>query len=79
MDDLSKHLAAVHARWVPVEQRVAEIQENIRRDCADLQSGESYNRANERQVEEFIARLRDEFGAKWRNSSRGCAMSLPRA
>jgi len=47
-----------------VEQRVAEIQANIRRDCADLQSGEGYNRANERQVEEFVARLREEFAGR---------------
>ena len=40
---------------------MAEIQENIRRDCSDLRAGESYNRANERQVEEFIVGLREEF------------------
>ena len=71
MDELSKDLEAIHARWAPVEQRVAEIRENIEHDCADLQSGESYNRANERQVEEFIARLRDEFAGRVLEGERG--------
>ncbi|MEE8201806.1 MAG: M28 family peptidase [Candidatus Acidoferrales bacterium] len=61
MEELPKDLAEVHARWAPVEQRVGEILQSIRRACADRLSGESDNRANERQVEEFIAWLRTEF------------------
>src|SRR5437762_4215443 len=54
-------LDAVHARYAPVDARVSEILEHIRRDCREL-SPESRNEGNERQVEEFIARLRAEFG-----------------
>ncbi|MEE9234918.1 MAG: M28 family peptidase, partial [Candidatus Acidoferrales bacterium] len=61
MEELPKDLAEVHARWAPVEQRVGEILQSIRRACADRLSGESDNRANERQVEEFIAWLRTQF------------------
>ena len=50
-------LDAIHARWAPVDARVAEILEHIRHDCERL-SHESRNQGNERQVEEFIARLR---------------------
>lgn len=61
MEELPKDLVEVHARWAPVEQRVGEILQSIRRACADRLSGESDNRANERQVEEFIAWLRTQF------------------
>ncbi len=61
MEELPKDLAEVHARWAPVEQRVGEILQSIRRACADRLPGESDNRANERQVEEFIAWLRTQF------------------
>jgi len=71
VDDLPKDLAAVHARWAPVEARVAEIQENIRRACANRLPNESDNRANERQVEEFIARLREEFPGRSFEAQRG--------
>ncbi|MBI4610511.1 MAG: M28 family peptidase [Candidatus Rokubacteria bacterium] len=43
---------------------MAEIQENIRRACSNRSPGESYNRANERLVEEFIVRLRHEFSGR---------------
>src|SRR5438876_3795994 len=56
-------LDAVHARYAPVDVRVSEILENIRRDCREL-APESRNEGNERQVEEFIARLRVEFGER---------------
>src|SRR2546428_10860294 len=56
-------LDAVHARYAPVDVRVSEILENIRRDCCEL-APESRNEGNERQVEEFIARLRAEFGER---------------
>src|SRR5262249_59479370 len=58
---LPKDLAAIHARWRPVEERAAEICRNIRRACADRLPGESYNIANERHVEEFIAGLKKEL------------------
>ncbi|MDA2913681.1 M28 family metallopeptidase [Acidobacteriia bacterium AH_259_A11_L15] len=61
MEELPKDLVEVHARWAPVEQRVEEILQSIRRACADRLPGESDNRANERLVEEFIAWLRTEF------------------
>src|SRR5207249_9706298 len=54
-------LDAVHARYPPVDARVTEILENVRRDCREL-TLERRNEGNERQVEEFIARLRAEFG-----------------
>lgn len=47
----------------PVDARVSEILENIRRDCREL-ALERRNEGNERQVEEFIARLRVEFGER---------------
>src|ERR1043166_2471883 len=56
-------LAAIHARYAPVDARVAEILDNIRRDCRELER-ESRNQGNERQVEEFIDRLRREFGER---------------
>ena len=58
MEVLPKDLASIHARWRPVEERAAEIRRNIFRACADRLPGESYNAANERQVEEFIAGLK---------------------
>src|SRR5947199_1173843 len=54
-------LDAVHARYAPVNDRVAAILENIRCDCRQLAS-ETRNRGNERQVDEFIARLSAEVG-----------------
>ncbi len=56
-------LDAIHARYAPVDARVAETLENIRRDCRALEQ-ESRNQGNERQVEEFIDRLRAEFGER---------------
>src|SRR5438034_8075947 len=56
-------LDAVHARYPPVDARVTEILENVRRDCREL-TLERRNEGNERQVEEFIARLRVEFGER---------------
>ncbi len=61
MEYLPKEMVQVHARWAPIDSRVAEIQENVRGDCGNRLPGESYNRANERLVEEFIAWLRQEF------------------
>ena len=56
-------LEAIHARYAPVDARVADILEHIRRDCREL-ALERRNEGNERQVEEFIARLRVEFGER---------------
>ncbi|HXE75410.1 MAG TPA: M28 family peptidase [Candidatus Xenobia bacterium] len=61
MDSLPKELAAVHARWAPVDERVREILENIQQACAARLPGEGWNRANERQVERFITQLREDF------------------
>src|SRR6266566_6472804 len=47
----------------PVDARVSEILQSIRRDCREL-TMERRNEGNERQVEEFIARLRVEFGER---------------
>src|SRR5207247_1432619 len=54
-------LAAVHARYAPVNDRVAAILETTRGDCRQVAS-DTRNRGNERQVEEFIARLSAEVG-----------------
>lgn len=71
MDNLPKELAGLHARWAPVPERVAELQENIRRSCSNRLPGESHNRANERQVEEFIAWLKREFPGRTYEVERG--------
>src|SRR2546426_2623234 len=60
---MEPRLDAGPARYAPVDVRVSEILENIRRDCREL-APESRNEGNERQVEEFIARLRAEFGER---------------
>lgn len=60
MDKAQREIDSIHARYAPVEARVAEILENIRRAC-QVSPGESYNQANERQVEDFIAWLKSEF------------------
>ena len=71
MDSLPKELAAIHARWAPVDERVAEILENIQRDCADRLPGEGYNRANERLVERFVTLLREDFPGRVYEVERG--------
>ena len=55
-----REIALIHERYAPLDQRVAELLANIRRAC-EKRPEESFNRANERQVEEFIARLEGEF------------------
>jgi len=60
MDKKESELERVHARYAPVEVRVDELLANIRHACQKLGT-ESYNRANERLVEEFISGLRNEF------------------
>ncbi|MBI4466889.1 MAG: M28 family peptidase, partial [Acidobacteria bacterium] len=71
MDTLAKDLAVVHARWGAADARAVEIQESIRGACANRHPGESYNRANERQVEEFIGLLREEFAGGTYEVERG--------
>jgi len=71
MSASGKDLEAVHARWAPVEERVREIQAGIERACADVRPGESFNRANERQVEEFIGGLQKEFSRRTYEVERG--------
>jgi hypothetical protein len=79
VDSLCKELAAVHARWAPVDERVADIREKIARGCADRLPGESHNRANERQVEEFITRLRENFPGRTYEVERDAGPDAERA
>lgn len=60
MDATSRLLHQIHARYPPVDARVAEILEHIRQTCKDLDL-KKCNEDNERQVEEFIARVEAEF------------------
>src|SRR5213592_28000 len=60
MDATSRLLYQIHARYPPVEARVAEILEHIRQDCKDLDL-KKCNEDNERQLEQFIARVEAEF------------------
>jgi hypothetical protein len=77
LDILARELASIHARWAPVEVRAAAILSNIRLSCRDLLHGESYNQANERQVEDFIARLREEFPGRTYEVERGGRQDTP--
>lgn len=54
-------MTEIHDRYPPLDARVRELLENIRRDCKQL-ANESRNRGNERQVEEFITWLAATFG-----------------
>ena len=61
MDRVEAWLRQVeHAARRPVEERVGELLENIRRGSERLE-GETWDQANERHAEEFVFRLRDEF------------------
>jgi peptidase M28-like protein len=60
MDAPSRLLHQIHVRYAPVDARVAEILEHIRADCADL-GRRKYNEGNERQLEQFVARVEAEF------------------
>ncbi len=66
MDQSLRELAPIHVRYAPVDARVAEILGNVRRMCETLPS-ERRNQGNERQVEEFIASLKERFDRllKW--------------
>jgi hypothetical protein len=55
-----REIERIHERYAPLDQRVDELLANIRGAC-EKRPEESFNRANERQVEEFIARLAAEF------------------
>jgi hypothetical protein len=79
VDILARELASIHARWAPVEVRAAAILSNIRLSCRDLLQGESYNQANERHVEDFIARLREEFPGRTYEVERGGRQDPPRS
>lgn len=56
MDSQAATLQRVHAPYAPLDQRVEQLLRGIRAAC-QKPDHESYNRANERQVEEFLARL----------------------
>ena len=60
MDVTSRLLHQIHARYAPVDARVAEILDHIRADCNDLDL-KKCNEDNERQLEQFIARVDAEF------------------
>jgi hypothetical protein len=60
MDATSRLLRQIHARYPPVDARVAEILDHIRQTCKDLDL-KKCNEDNERQVEDFIARIEAEF------------------
>lgn len=60
MNPAGRALHDVHARYAPVDERVREILEHIRRDCRELDP-KARNEGNERQVEEFIGALTARF------------------
>lgn len=60
MDATSRLLHQIHARYPPVDTRVAEILDHIREDCKDLDL-KKCNEDNERQLEQFIAKIEAEF------------------
>lgn len=60
MHRAEREIARIHERYAPLDERVAELLASVRLAC-ERRPGESFNRANERQVEEFIARLKDAF------------------
>src|SRR5262245_16358903 len=57
---MAPSLADVHARYGDVEVRAQALLGAVRRSC-ERHAGESYDRANERHVEEFVAWLRGAF------------------
>jgi len=64
----------VHARWRPVDERVAEVLAAIRGDCRELDPRKR-NESNEEQVERFIARLEAECPGRSYRVERGPAES----
>ena len=60
MDPTSRLLHQIHARYAPVDERVAEILDHIRKNCKDLDL-KKCNEDNERQLEEFIAWIEAKF------------------
>ena len=60
MNPVASALHDVHARYAPVDDRVQDILERIRRDCRELDP-KARNEGNERQVEEFIGALKARF------------------
>ena len=64
----------VHARWRPVDERVAEVLAAIRGDCRELDPRRR-NESNEEQIESFIARLEAECPGRSYRVERGPAGS----
>lgn len=60
MDSQAQALERVHAPYAPLDARVDQLLRAIRAACRKLPH-ESYNRANERQVEEFLTWLAAEL------------------
>src|SRR5882762_2036157 len=56
MNPSERRLHEIHARYAPVDARVQEILDHIKRDCQELDP-KARNEGNERQVEAFISWL----------------------
>jgi hypothetical protein len=70
MDSTARELQAAHAAYQPLDQRIEELLAGIRLACAKP-ADESYDRANERLVEQFIAQLKVEFPGRTFEVTRG--------
>ncbi|HEU5324148.1 MAG TPA: hypothetical protein VFX28_25330, partial [Methylomirabilota bacterium] len=69
MLDAEREIARIHQRYAPVDHRVEELRAAVERACR-RGAGESWNRANERQVEEFIAWLDAECPGRTHHTTR---------
>ena len=70
MHPVEQRLHEIHARYAPVDARVHEILEHIRRDCRELDA-KARNEGNERQVEAFIAWLTAQYPGRAYEVTRG--------
>jgi hypothetical protein len=60
MGHAEREIASIHERYAPLDQRVAQLRAAIHK-AGERRPQESCNRANERQVEGFLAWLADAF------------------
>ena len=70
MNPAERRLHEIHARYAPVDARVQEILEHIRRDCRELDP-KARNEGNERQIETFIAWLSAQYPGRAYEVTRG--------
>jgi hypothetical protein len=70
MDSTARELLAVHAPYLPLDQRTEELLAGIRLACTKP-ADESYDRASERLVEQFVAQLKAEFPGRTFDVRRG--------